>query len=503
VDRGIEEKKDMGVGRVIDGFRSSLVTYGSRQSFEKADLDNCIGEFCSRMLGCEKDVDRMLKEGGFGKLVGAVMGLNRYVEGFVYNERASWSDVVLVYSVLSKVMERVVLFEEEKLRAGGVSNGYEASYAFWAAAFLGAFGVEGKKVARRFIVNNKNLLRDGLISGGRESDVRDRNDRSGLWVDVLAGIEGFVELEEIKDVFDGFVEQSITGNEIYLAEVIGGLYKTRGEKYGEYLVGRVLELLGVDFVDEKELLAVWQKTAKKYYKGMEHSPEEFSLNEAVRVNIETMLAVEKRDEGAINRLGQEYGIRCFGRYPVNMLVKQDVTRGFMGDYGVLYESYDDHNGAGYAHRGVYDDLDNSLGDGYVTLVVEGGGKVDFVGIRRRLEKHDGKVEFVIVESHGEDNAIHIGRNSKLSSDDIEDGRVERYFRNMKSWASIVLVSCSTGNGFARVLSRVSGKLVIAPTEDTAVNRIVAERRGEELRLYVQYEKSPAVFFRNGVKLSGY
>jgi hypothetical protein len=65
------------------------------------------------------------------------------------------------------------------------------------------------------------------------------------------------------------------------------------------------------------------------------------------------------------------------------------------------------------------------------------------------------------------------------------------------------VSCSTGNGFARVLSRVSGKLVIAPTEDTAVNRIVAERRGEELRLYVQYEKSPAVFFRNGVKLSGY
>jgi hypothetical protein len=243
------------------------------------------------------------------------------------------------------------------------------------------------------------------------------------------------------------------------------------------------DLPGLDFV------RAWLQT------GAEDGP--ISLYTNLRRCME--LAAAEKDAPRV--LFEEFGIRCFGRYPLSVLVEQYRTRDDHSEpYGVLATARSDHNSAFRGDRGGNEerceDLSQQLkGAKHRLRVIEAGTKRELVELLIRLHRRYGadprlepkdlhKIAFLILRGHGDRDGVTLQSErleARLRRKDIARPAVQPLVEALfEKYAPLLLDSCSTGDwdGFGEAAGRIFHK-VIAPARDTGVNtfKVIPRQEG--------------------------
>lgn len=196
-------------------------------------------------------------------------------------------------------------------------------------------------------------------------------------------------------------------------------------------------------------------------------------------NLPTAIQIESQRPGIIKVLSQEFGVKNFGRYPQELLVKQyDERDDKSKPYGVVLYPRSDWNGAFLANQQVFGELSNQLDGKSNIRVVEAESKYDIaralINFRKRYPAH--KISFAIVGGHGTKDSILFGGTDQkhlLHVQDLLGKGVRRTSEFFDSNPSIILVSCSTGTegGIGQQLSEMMGAKVIAPEIPTNISSI--------------------------------
>lgn len=246
--------------------------------------------------------------------------------------------------------------------------------------------------------------------------------------------------------------------------------------------------------------------------GIPHTISQFA--EIVKDNLETMLEIEKRREGAIKALNRRFGINCFGRYNPGILIEQfDDMANTKKRYVAAFYPANDHNGAFYLQRGILSGLSERLGARGIALRISECR--DKLQIYHRLHNFNGyygnegknKILGAVIAGHGTSDSIQFGpwrtretlalddfpESAKKSSDRITsfdlfsfeaDDRADRAHKTVADYfienPSVVLISCSTGKkgGIGQVMSKQYGAAVVSPTVPTNLKEIYVDDRDD-------------------------
>lgn len=203
--------------------------------------------------------------------------------------------------------------------------------------------------------------------------------------------------------------------------------------------------------------------------------------DAIELNLLTMLDLEKEEPGITRALAQRYNIANFGRYPAEILLSQyrhiednDLP------YGIILYPYADHNGAFYQNSDTFRKLNSQLVGRYYIRIAEGETKQQIARTLIELDRMYGdkrKIAFAILGGHGTEETIHFGESDEprnfLSIDDLAGKGLQRTTKFFTERPTIMLVSCSTGTpeGIGQNLSRTLNARVIAPEIPTNVKSI--------------------------------
>ncbi len=270
----------------------------------------------------------------------------------------------------------------------------------------------------------------------------------------------------------------------------------------EYMLG-----LGLDW---DRLLKSWQ-TIRQDYSRTEH----------IYANLRAIDMLEGVDKGMCSRLNSQYGIEFFGRYPAEVLVRQDAIRDQDTPYGVMLYPKADWNSALQTQPEIIGSLYSQLKAlGYGLRIVEARGKYSAGRRLSRLNKKYGsknKITFIVIAAHGSRNTMEFGparriqdyvqdpsnvaQTRKEFNNQLEDYRVTKADLE-KNWAqrlkaffedgfSAIFLSCSVGasGGIAESANRQIGAESIAPTNDSRPMSIKVSKVGDQLAFDVDYEHS--------------
>lgn len=252
-------------------------------------------------------------------------------------------------------------------------------------------------------------------------------------------------------------------------------------------------------VNANKIISAWIASTKQ-------APD--SLQRAMDTNMESMQEAEKIRPGAVKFLNEKFGICDFGRYPVELLVRQvDEYENTKIPYGVIvYPEFDD-NGAFYYQENLFQKLFNRLSAKLAIRVAEVGDKLDITRTLHRLDSkygRDNKISFAILGAHGKKDGMTFGNDhwlekNALLTQDLRDSRAQKgsYF---KKGATLILHSCNTGfkNGIGQELSKVLELKVVAPDRDTHISDIAVEFRKGNPKFRVKFgEKAEAKTYTRG------
>lgn len=228
--------------------------------------------------------------------------------------------------------------------------------------------------------------------------------------------------------------------------------------------------------------------------------------DAVRENLKSIIELESKKPGAAKFLYKEFGIADFGRYPVDLLLKQyEEADNIKNPYGVVIFPRNDWNGAFYETGRKLKSLLVGLENHNFSLrVFECEGKFGVARALLKLNKKynppDGsghKISLAIIGGHGTENSIQFGGKGESNSlylEDLTGKGAQKTNKFFEENPTIILVSCSTGvdKGIGQKLSKVLGARVIAPMVPTNVNEFrVSKRLDIKPRFNVIYNKDDA------------
>lgn len=224
------------------------------------------------------------------------------------------------------------------------------------------------------------------------------------------------------------------------------------EWLGQEFASLILESVGVSEANSRQIMSAWMTVV---------DVRSMSRGEVFRLNLSSVLELEREKSGAVNILFQNYGIRHFGRYPVGVLVDQCEDFGKKDDKFVLrIMAVDDHNGAFYTKQtalGLERQTLAKLGAGMVVVEVEGQRE----GIRRLLRvvrERGGKenVEMVVVGAHGYTFGLGVSlgqeeiKRSVVYFWDVGSKKMRRFVdRLVKPGVKVVFDSCYAGRRVAK------------------------------------------------------
>ena len=217
-------------------------------------------------------------------------------------------------------------------------------------------------------------------------------------------------------------------------------------------------------------------------------------------NLPTAIQIESQRPGIIRVLSQEFGIKNFGRYPQELLIKQyDDRENQSKSYGVILYPRSDWNGAFLQNQRVFEELAGQLEGKFSIRVVEAESKYDIaralINFRKRYPSH--KISFAIVGGHGTKDSVQFGgidQKHLLFVQDLTGRGVQKTSEFFEPDPSIILVSCSTGTegGIGQQLSEMMGARVIAPKIPTNIVSINSSIDNEgKLRFDVKYMEEEA------------
>jgi hypothetical protein len=196
----------------------------------------------------------------------------------------------------------------------------------------------------------------------------------------------------------------------------------------------------------------------------------------------------ERGKEAVQTLSKEFGIKNFGRYPLELLVRQFDKRNEIGaEYGVvLYPEFD--HGLAFTSdedKKIMTDIRSQLSGDYEVRIGEVGSRYDLAKRLSMLRQKYGQIGFAVIGAHGDTDMFQMGfggERKELSVNDLTGTGAERVGDFFKDGATIILESCSTGgeDGIAEKMSHVLGKKVIAPrTVSGGISQITVHPRDEQ------------------------
>lgn len=284
-----------------------------------------------------------------------------------------------------------------------------------------------------------------------------------------------------------------------------------GEKKRDKLQKAFFQQYGLD---QNVLMEAWQATAKR-----PDQDEGRPLYEVMRLNLEAITELEYQRPGISGVLSSEFGIKDFGRYPVDLLVKQyDERDNTALPFGIILNPVSDWNGAFYHDAKLFEPLAQQLGERCAVRVIESGSKEDAVMKLLKLRRKYGrKSAFGLIGGHGTQGTINLGEGYLVIKDLTEAYLKPPVFLGRKAagaargnyWAQrtvrpqsiaryifednapVALQSCSTGkiSGIGQRASNI-GLRIYAPREATSMSTFapVFDENEKVIDLDVEYYK---------------
>lgn len=251
------------------------------------------------------------------------------------------------------------------------------------------------------------------------------------------------KLEPFKDAVRAV---ALWGDESQMASVLGIIMDETGtdpfyfDKFG---------------IDASDTLIAWCISSADVFQAFEDNKLALEILEGQR-------------PGIARTLSGEFGIRNFGRYPEELLIRQfdELTVG--GKYGVIAYPRLDH-GLAFNNDGSKEamrTLSQQLGDTKIRIT-EAGSLFDLMKRMTQLQSKYGKLSFGFLGAHGGKDAMQFGwgKKNEVWTDDVlrssSAARIHDYF---EEGATLVLESCSTGaeEGIGQAISDALKMKVIAP-----------------------------------------
>lgn len=209
---------------------------------------------------------------------------------------------------------------------------------------------------------------------------------------------------------------------------------------------------------------------------------------AIHDNLKAVIELEKALPGACATLMSEFGVHDFGRYPVELLLRQVKEKDDLSKpYGVILYPEEDWNGAFYQGQEMFKKLFDTVENEFSLRVMECDGRIDvaraLITLNKRYNPEDGsghKIELAILGGHGDGKSLLFGGNDerhKLSTKDLTGGGVLKARTLFAEGPTIVLVSCHAGEdgGIGYELSVLLNAKVIAPNKATNISELYASK----------------------------
>lgn len=204
-------------------------------------------------------------------------------------------------------------------------------------------------------------------------------------------------------------------------------------------------------------------------------------------NLEVMCHLESAHPGIISALHKQFGIINFARYPREILVEQYKNiNNTTQKYGViLYPEYD-WNSAFSDDTPQLRQLFLDSKNHFLVRVIECTGRRSAISIINRLRKRYGKISWIVVGGHGDDDgkSFRIGYLAEDSTVSVKD--ISRAGRSLllgfENKPRLVLVSCSGGlpGGTAEEFNK-NGFEVIATKVPTSLSSLRLKKRSLDQR----------------------
>ncbi len=216
------------------------------------------------------------------------------------------------------------------------------------------------------------------------------------------------------------------------------------------------------------------------------------LRATVTSNFRIMRSVEEIRPGICEVLNKQFGIKNFGRYPVELLIDQyDHREDTDVSYGIILNPADDYTGGQYLKHHIFGSLYRSLKDKIHLRVTECESRGDFV---RRLNDLDtkynskpeknNKISLIYFGGHGSEDGISLGESGERQRIRLKDllgsrtGKIKQFFT--KNCVAI-LASCSTGKagGFAENLASKLGFIVYSADKESSISSLNVDWEAED------------------------
>lgn len=308
------------------------------------------------------------------------------------------------------------------------------------------------------------------------------NEFNGVLEEIVQNKEGNKVDAQINDILELTTTDTFEKTRIFLEKLISQKYRFSDS-------------------ESADLITAWIASADK--------DKQISAS-LTKSNIKAMGELESWEPGSVLCLSQKFGISCFARYPVKMLVEQYRFREDKeSPYGLVIYPYGD-NSIFYQDKDVLDKFFGQLqtinqpeNKHYRVRIYEAKNLFYAGQDLLRAFNDYGRVHFALVGGHGSPEEVWFGHGESLSKNNIQTGKgVQRFAKYFIPDNTIVLLSCSTGKegGVAEELSKYSKGKVIAPNNDTVVFEISVKPEGGKLSFGMQYRAGTKMMVYESGKL---
>lgn len=341
------------------------------------------------------------------------------------------------------------------------------------------------------------------------------------------------ELMHPHDFYYGQYTEGMPTNQVLTSLVDACKSKEQREKVLiliEELLAKIAPEISPDI--RTELFQTWNECSRR------QDGKKAEVNGTILMgNLSTIYQMEQRRKHSVRDSYTKFGIRNFGRYPIEILLNQLEKK--WKKFGVGVFTLADHNEAFSTDKHLLGEFASELSpDEEGFIVIEGGDREELTERVNYIIENFGQAEFGILGGHGTAHGIeysspsrHVARDfaeagddvnqkirllqqeydyerSHLTVDTIQSGFGQVLDSLFVDDAHLSLFSCSTGAdqadgepGFAQVLSANSHMIVSAPNIPTSIKNLKLVRLPNgRIGLDVTYRDNCRVDFKSGRKV---